>query len=345
MRPLLKATTLLTVGLLLACGDASIRNCPLQASSNTALGLQYEMVLPSNCPVPLSAYGEAKYTGANIIDPNYYMKVAKVTVENTYGQVKAADLAFYEYDFNDQWSVIVETYYPAATAGAGNVLPPSGQSVAYYDDGIFESGPQFGYYPAWGQLRITYISASVHAAIAGPDVPLSNTSSTWSVDASGGTTPYSYNWYRNGQLVATGPSYTASVGTAEFGLRAEVTDQTLSSRTADFWVQVDGVRANLSGPGFSYASQGGATWTATARGGYAPYTYSWYVVNADGSQTELGSTSSSSWSGYPGEGLRELGVRVQDSHGASFSTTMEVSGFGDGGEGCQPVPPQLICTE
>ena len=323
-----------------ACSDLTVRDCDLVASSGTSVGLQYSMVLPSNCPVDLGLYGEAKYTGAHVRDPNFYMYVLRLLVYNTNSVVVANNVAFYQNDIRDGYSATVEVEYPAATAGGSNVPPPAGQSIAYYDDGVFESGPSFGDYPAWGRLRITYRSAPVLASIGGADVPLSNTTATWTADASGGTSPYSYDWYRNGQYVGTGSSYTAATGSAEFGLRVEVRDQTWSTRAADFWVDVDGVRATISGPQLSYASEGGATWTVSGRGGYTPYTFHWYADDDVGGSVDLG--TGTTFSGYPGQGNQQLRVVMTDSQGRTYQALKAVTGIGGGG-GCDPTPPAITC--
>jgi hypothetical protein len=142
-----------------------------------------------------------------------------------------------------------------------------------------------------------------------------------------------YAWYRDGQLVSSAASYTANVGDYQFGLRVQVTDQTTASRWADYWVDVNGVRAEISGPSAVYFQQGGGTWTVSGRGGYPPYSFDWYTDDGYGQRYWVG--SGSSWSGYPGDGDRYLVVEMRDSRGALYSASKWVQGLNP--PGCGPI--------
>jgi len=194
-------------------------------------------------------------------------------------------------------------------------------------------------------LRLNYKPSAIRLSVSGPDVPLPYASGTWSGIASGGTSPYSFRWYRNGQLVGTEDSYSASDLTSEFGLRMEVSDQYNTTMSSHFWVDVGGIRAAMTGPAVVYSSQGGGTWTASGRGGYPPYTFSWYVDNAMGERIAVG--SGQSYTGYPGEGSNTLRVIMSDSNGRSHERVMFVQGIGSatGPGGCEPVPPALTCSD
>lgn len=324
------------------CQLPTIRGCDVVSTSGNSFDLQYSMVIPSDCPVPLTSYGELKFTGASVTDPNGVMEELEVAVYNTNGSFVNSRLVKYRERGDGSRSGIADVVYPAGTAGQKRFANPApGQPSPFYDDGVFSSG-RSGQVLVTGDLRITYKGASVDADIIGPDVPLRNTTATWSATASGGSAPYTYEWYRNGQLVGTGASYTASTGLSEFGMRVQVTDQTWSIRTADYWVDVDGVRVSIEGPGLSYASQGGATWTAAGRGGYLPYSFEWYVEDDTGQLIHLG--SGSSFSGYPGQGARILHLVLTDSRGRTYETQREVDGIGSGNGGsCDPVPPAIVC--
>lgn len=152
------------------------------------------------------------------------------------------------------------------------------------------------------------------------------TSST--AEVTGGTSPYTYHWYRDGAYVGTGASYTASAGTRDFILRAEATDATMATRAAIFPVRVDGIVATISGPYVVYLSEGGGTWTASAQGGTPPYSYGWYL---DGDFVDTGS----SYAGYPGEGTHVLRVDATDAAGKAHSDHFSVKGIGADG-GCDP---------
>jgi hypothetical protein len=333
----------LAAGVLTACGEPSVRGCSVTQTNGSFDNLQVQMVLPSDCPVDLSAIGQVKYTGAEIIDPDGSMTDELTTVRNAAGQAVMISPAKYSDDYLDGWSVSTEVYYPAATAFNSN-WPSYGQQLSGSADdyGEFDSGDYLGTL-ASATVQITYKRSSAVASISGPDLPLSNTSATWSASASGGTTPYSYAWYRNGQLVSNSTSYSAPTGASEFGLRLEVTDQTLSVAAKDYWVDVDGVRVGIAGPSTVYSSEGGGTWTATGRGGYTPYSFHWYWVGDNGTSVDLG--TGASYTGYPAQGSGALTVTMTDAHGRTNEQSMQVLGIGDPYQsgGCQPTPPAFTC--
>jgi hypothetical protein len=335
---------MIIASILSACGEPTVRGCPVEDASDGLHNLQTQMVLPSDCPVSLSRIGEVKYTGARVLDPNHYMNDGRTTVTNSANELEMRVDAKYQEDVFDGWSIIMEAYYPAATGFYSN-WPNYGEQLSGSADdyGLFQSGPYSGWWEAYARVQITYKRSAALASVSGPDVPLSNTSGTWTAGASGGTAPYTYAWYRNGQLVSNGSSYSASTGSAEFGLRLEVTDQTWSVATKDFWVDVDGIRASLSGPRIVYSSEGGGTWTVTGRGGYTPYVYNWSWEGADGTTVNLG--SGASYSGYPAEGDGVLYVTMTDAHGRTNSQSISVLGIGNPYEqgGCEPVPPAFTC--
>lgn len=341
-----RVVQVLTFALILSAGcvDVTIRGCNVANMSSNSYGLQYSMVTPSDCPVPIASRGEGKYTGAHVADANGQMRFAQVRVRNSQNQALTANLGTYQQDSQGTYQVTLEVAYPAAT-GVLWVFPPPGTELAegFDDYGRFDSGVTWGSWLTGGEVQIRYKTASVNASIAGPDVPLRNTVQSWSVQASGGASPYDVTWYRNGQLVGTGPTYSASTGSAEFGLRAEVQDQTWSIRTTDYWVEVDGVRGAVSGPATVYSSQSGGTWTATGRGGYGPYTYDWYRDRDGEAPLSLG--SGNSYSGYPAEGPSTLRVVIRDSAGKVNEASLGVIGIGNPNEygGCEPVPPAITC--
>jgi len=329
---------------LIACGEPTVRGCAVTETNGSLNSLQTQMILPSDCPVSLSHIGEVKFTGAKVLDPNQHMRAGQAKVWNSAGNIQMIAPAEYQEDVFSGWSVIMEAYYPAATA-FNSYWPNYGEQLSgsANDYGQFSSGPSAGWWEASATVQITYKRSAAVASISGPDVPLSNTSGTWTGGASGGSAPYSYAWYRNGQLVSNSSTYSAPTGTSEFGLRLEVTDQTWSIATRDYWVDEDGVRATLSGPRTAYSSQGGATWTATGRGGYTPYRFHWYWEAADGSTIDLG--EGSTYSGYPGEGDGMLYVTMTDAHGRTSGQYLNVLGIGNPYEsgGCEPVPPAFTC--
>jgi hypothetical protein len=59
---------------------------------------------------------------------------------------------------------------------------------------------------------------------AGATTPYEYTDAAWEAWPAYGKAPYTFSWYRNGTLVATGPSYAANVGGIDFQLRIDGTD-------------------------------------------------------------------------------------------------------------------------
>jgi hypothetical protein len=111
---------------------------------------------------------------------------------------------------------------------------------------------------------------------------------TWSASASGGTTPYSYNWYYNGTQVGTGTSYSRSVcyNHADFTIQATVTDSSSPVQTKSVSRAVDVTFSNpftvtINGSNYEYFEYMGScrnvTWTSTISGGTSPYTYQWKI--------------------------------------------------------------------
>jgi hypothetical protein len=304
-------------------------NCKVtEAPSSNPYQLDWAGYIPANCPVPLGQVGERKRVGADVFDKGtqefFYIEVL---VRNLDGQIPRGDgprglASIVDRFFGDMASPRLE--YEAATAG---YIDYGHFSVLRGDFTHFPDDPQ-------AKLKIEYTNSTMMASIQGTTVPHSTTTQMWAAGVSGGASPYTYAWYRDGALVSTGSSYTGAVGTTNFGLKVHVTDQTQSTRVAEMRTQVDGVLTSVSGPGLVYSSQGGGTWTASGEGGYAPYTFDWYV---DGVHRGNGS----SWSGYPGEGEKELWVHMRDTRGATTRANTYVQGIGN--ETCEPVPPAVIC--
>lgn len=114
---------------------------------------------------------------------------------------------------------------------------------------------------------------------------------TWSASPSGGTTPYSYNWYYNGTLVGTGTSYSRSVcyNHADFTIQATVTDSSSPVQSKSVSRAVDVIynpsipppTVTINGSTYEYFEYLGScrnvTWTSSVSGGTSPYTYQWKI--------------------------------------------------------------------
>jgi hypothetical protein len=261
------------------CDAPDTRNCPLVASNGSdQYLLDYELLIPSNCPVPLGSVGEWKRAGANVFDYGVRdFRYAQVYVQNSDGAFMNQELDFFR-DFGEYSLAQPSTVYPAGTGGTGFDLSKR------YDFGWFfaTNNPAGGTTAdPYGQIRITYVQSAMANVIEGNAIPPRNSTATWRAAATGGTSPYNYYWYRDGALVGTSEYYTGATGTENFGLRAVVVDQTMTERTAVFPVDVGGALVYVDGPDVAYLYTydpfiSNATWTAVVTGGTAPFTYRWY---------------------------------------------------------------------
>lgn len=308
-----------------ACEEV-IRNCPVIGKDpvSNIYHLDYELIVPADCPVPLAAPGtEKKFLAARIYDYGEAdFKYASVKVRNSRGETVAHKTTQF-------FGIIAEPgdEYIAATGE---------KTVDDYDRGMFEAWSWDYTKSAYGETKITYQESSLTTNLTGSRIPQPNTEHTWHAPTSGGYPAYMYQWYRDENPVGNGSSYTASSGTTNFDLRVEVTDQTWSTRAAVLAARVGGVEVSISGPALVYYSEGGGEWTATGNGGTGAYTFEWYV-------DEEWVGSGPVWSGYPGEYGHALQVQMRDSAGAFESHSVFVEGIGSGTGSCDPVPPELVC--
>ncbi|HYW05657.1 MAG TPA: hypothetical protein VE913_01805 [Longimicrobium sp.] len=191
-------------------------------------------------------------------------------------------------------------------------------------------------------LAISYESDAQFArvTVAGDAIPRSGDSRTWGAESPSAGRPHQYRWYRDGVSVGSGVTYAGTAGSSDFDLRVDMTDSYGRTATNTLRVDVDGVRIeSLTGPSEVWASAGGGTWTASARGGSAPHEYAWYVNDrwvGDGA----------SWSGYNvgHEGTFTLRVDVRNAEGATHGASREIMQIGTGSGGCDPPPGQDACV-
>lgn len=312
-----------------AC-DPYIRNCPVIGKSpeSNIYNLDYELLIPADCPIPLASPGtEQKYAAATVWDFQAVdMRYASVEVKNSDGSRKARELTIFVGTPGLMFAEPKALY----TAATGT------QTFSDHDIGIFRAYSASGDKSADGRTKLTYQQANLSTSLVGEQIPLPNTSHTWTAPVSGGYPGFTYQWYRDGSPVGTGSSYSGSTGGAPFSLRVEVTDQTWSMVAAVLAVDVGGIKGAITGPNNVWASQSGGSWTASAQGGTGSYSYVWYL---DGMEWGSGPTIS----GYTGENMHTLEVHVTDSAGKFDSHEMEVYGIGSNNGGCDPIPPAETC--
>jgi hypothetical protein len=300
------------------CGETRVKNCPVISASPSSnlYNLQYELVIPAECPIPLASPGsEKKFAAARIWDLNGSdVTASRVVVKNSAGKKVAEEVAPF----------VIATGAGFAEPQAEYTAATGKRTFADHDTATFEAFNLTTGARASGKTVLTYRQTNLSTRVAGENVPLPNSTHTWTAPVSGGYPAFMYNWYRNGTHVGSGSSYSTAVGTQDFDLRVEVTDQTWSTVVAVHVVDVGGVEANITGPGIINEADGGQ-WTASARGGTGTYTYDWYV-------NDYWVHSGAVFEGSPQAGLHMLRVDVQDSAG-ELDTHLK------------PVRVERVCTD
>ena len=197
-------------------------------------------------------------------------------VINSDGALRGQDILVFN-DWGDFRLAEPSALYMAGTGGIGYDLNKK------YDYGYFyvTNNPWGGTQSdPYGQIKITYRQTAMVNRIDGTTIPPRNSTATWSAQVSGGVPPYSFYWYRDDVLVGTSQFYTGTTGTANFGLRVAVVDQTMSERVDVMPVDVGGALVSITGPDVAYLVHddpmgSSATWTAAVQGGTPPFTYLW----------------------------------------------------------------------
>lgn len=301
------------------CDDPDTRNCPLERyqGSGTYL-LEYELVIPADCPVPISSAHEKKRAGATVLDYGYSdFRYAEVYMENSDRRFLVSRVFQFVVAGSNSTHTAARpsTDYPAATGGYGGGLDRA------HDYGQFWVTNSTNGHAGWepfGEIKITYRQSALAARLDGPEIPSSNSVGTWKAAVQSGVAPYRYSWYRDGVQVSTDSLYSANVGTNSFSLRTEVIDATMSSVVAVMMVEVDGIRVVVDGADLVYTSEGAHTWSALTTGGYAPYTFNWSL---DGQHVGTGSSYTTA---LPA-GSHRLRVDIADSRGTTYGTNHFVS--------------------
>jgi hypothetical protein len=94
---------------------------------------------------------------------------------------------------------------------------------------------------------ITY-QRPLSASISGPSTLQPYDYGTWSAMHTGGMSPYSYAWYRDGVLVSTGATYSDSAGEYSFQLQLNVTDGNGTTASSYMYVSVQYVQEQCGDP-------------------------------------------------------------------------------------------------
>lgn len=100
--------------------------------------------------------------------------------------------------------------------------------------GALDLGPagrddQFGF----GLLDIeNALFPPLAVSINGPASVFADQTQTWTASVTGGLTPYTYQWYKDGTSVGTGSSLAMNTGWANFTLQLDVTDAASTTRSA-----------------------------------------------------------------------------------------------------------------
>lgn len=275
------------------------------------------------CPIGILNPGERVVGEVALIDRTQQYRYLRVDIDDSFGRTEFEDEQTVQIINGEHaFSMIVD--YAAATGR---------NQVGDYD--VLSMDVYRGDFVSYMELELTTAQDNGLAArFSGSAIPLANSSQTWHVGSHSGGRPHQFEWYRDGQWVASGGKYTGPTGTTDFQLRVNTRDALGRTATSTMWVDVDGVRASISGPTLVYASQGGGDWTVTGQGGYEPYSFDWYL---DGNYV----TSGPSFGGYTGEGTHMLRVDMRDSRGATHSADFHVEGIGN--NTCEPVPPAVTC--
>jgi len=171
------------------------------------------------------------------------------------------------------------------------------------------------------------IPVTVNAALSVSITPTSATldlgqSQLFNSTVSGGTSPYSYQWYLDGAAVsgATGPSWTFTPGsTGSYNVYVKVADSvsaTATSNTAT--VAVNGALSITILPTSVILDVGQSqTFTSSVSGGTSPYSYQWYLDGA-----AVSGATSASWTFTPSSsGSYTVYVIVNDSASTPATAT------------------------
>jgi len=182
-------------------------------------------------------------------------------------------------------------WYDVATSVTLTAQPVTGYTFNYWDVNGASQGSGVNpisvsvnapktataYYTSVGPLLVSISPASAKIKVG--------ESVSFTSSVSGGKTPYSYQWYLNGTAVsgATSPTWTFTpVTTGYYIVYLNVTDSapnTAKSNEASVTVAPP-LTVSISPMSASILVGQSVTFTSTVSGGYAPYSYQWYLDGA-----------------------------------------------------------------
>ena len=225
---LLAATCVVLLG---ACHEDGLNNhsCPLSYSTDWGgHGLKVDHTEPDGCPVYIPGPGTIKTTGATVFDGGAEeFESAFLSVKDFSGDIVGGPIRpDFRRTSDGRWAAPVYVDY---RAGQDNLAPDKADVQLVYK-GVLP-GPK-------ATMTITYTN-DLSTSISGPGVVASGTSETYRASVKTGEAPFTYQWYREWDLVSTSDSYTGSFDTDGIVfLRLDVIDARgmAASTHVDVWV-------------------------------------------------------------------------------------------------------------
>jgi hypothetical protein len=200
-----------------ACDDDGqlLHGCPTSYSTDWGgHGLKLEHTLPEQCPVFLPQLGTQLETGATVVDGGIAeFQESVLNVRDFSGDIVGADYQRFRSDENGRWAIPL---YVSYVAGRDDLGP---------DKAVFQlTSLPFGVPGPEATMRITYTDRVV-TNISGPGLLPLGSSATFKANVTAGQAPFTYEWYRDWELVSTSASYTATFHEdGQVYLRLDVTD-------------------------------------------------------------------------------------------------------------------------
>ncbi|HYR07940.1 MAG TPA: hypothetical protein VEQ60_09235 [Longimicrobium sp.] len=200
-----------------ACDDDGklLHGCPTSYSTDWGgHGLRLEHTLPEQCPVFLPQSGTQLETGATVVDAGIAeFRESFLNVRDFSGDIVGTGFQRFRSDESAGW---ITPLYVSYGAGRDDLGPDKAVfQLTYLASGV--PGPE-------ATMRITYTDRVV-TSISGPSLLPLGSSATFRANVTAGQAPFTYEWYRDWELVSTSASYTGSFHEdGQVYLRLDVTD-------------------------------------------------------------------------------------------------------------------------